>query len=110
MNRAASYPGPMPKHEDNVYRAMRAMLCLSIGGRDGQDRRRPLETLLRSHGAGLVRRSDDRPQYSPQRAAEMQSIRADVLKRQPICRQEFGKMPSWAPDLPLADLLRTIRT
>jgi hypothetical protein len=39
-------------------------------------------------------------QYSPQRAADMQSVRADMLRAVRVCRQEFGKMPSWAPELP----------
>ena len=100
LARAASYPGPLPKHEDNVYRAMRAMLAIHIaaemGKADGVRSQRSCVAIEQGWSDASVIDT----QYSPQRAADLQSIRSDVLRAARLCRQEFGKMPSWAPDLP----------
>jgi hypothetical protein len=100
LNRAASYPGPMPRHEDNVYRAMRGVLYLNIavemGAADGSRSKRSCEAIEK--GWADVSLIDT--QYSPQRAADMQSIRSDVLRAVRVCREDFGKTPAWAPDLP----------
>jgi hypothetical protein len=100
LARAASYVGPLPKHEDNVYRAMRAMLAIHIaaemGKADGVRSQRSCVAIEQGWSdASLID-----TQYSPQRAADLQSIRSDMLRAARVCRQEFGKMPAWAPDLP----------
>jgi hypothetical protein len=100
VTRAASYPGSLPRHEDNVYRAMRAMLAIHIaaemGKADGVRSQRSCVAIEQGWSdASLID-----TQYSPQRAADLQSIRSDMLKVTRVCRQEFGKMPAWAPDLP----------
>jgi hypothetical protein len=100
LAKAASYLGPMPKHEDNVYRAMRAMLFINIGAElgkiDGVRSRRSCEAMEQAWSdASLID-----TQSSPQRVSELSGVRSDVLKAVRVCRQDFGKMPSWAPDLP----------
>ncbi|HEV7692347.1 MAG TPA: hypothetical protein VGO52_16035 [Hyphomonadaceae bacterium] len=100
LAKAASYVGPLPKHEDNVYRAMRAMLAIHIasemGKADGVRSQRSCVVIEQGWSDASVIDT----QYSPQRAADLQSIRSDMLRAARVCRQEFGKMPSYAPDLP----------
>jgi hypothetical protein len=100
LAKAASYVGPMPKHEDNVYRAMRGIIFSMIGGEmgrlDGVRSRRSCEAIESAWtDVAMIDTS-----YSPERAADMKSIRDDTLKAIRLCRSEFGKMPTWAPDLP----------
>jgi cyanate permease len=100
LNKAASYTGPQPAHENNVYRAMRALLAIHIasemGKADGVRSQRSCVAIEQGWSDASVIDT----QYSPQRAADMQSIRSDMLRAVRVCRQEFGKMPAWAPDLP----------
>jgi hypothetical protein len=100
VNKAASHVGPLPKHEDNVYRAMRGMLFLSIaaemGKADGARSKRSCESIEKAWiDVSLID-----TQYSPERAADLQSIKSEIVKAARVCNREFGKIQPWTPDLP----------
>jgi len=100
LNKAASYAGPLPAHENNVYRAMRATIAMSIASEMGQaDNMRSQRSCVAIEQGWLDASTIDLS-ASPGRAAELAQIRTGILKAARSCRQDFGPMPSYALALP----------
>jgi hypothetical protein len=100
VTRAASYAGPLPKHEDNVYRAMRAVVAIAIASEMGQADHARSKRSCDAIEQGWSDAALIDPQSSPQRVVEMQTVRTQMLSAVRMCRQSFGPAPSWAPELP----------
>jgi len=95
--RAAQEPTLQPDNEQNVYRTMRSFITINIGVEMGKaDGARSQRSCLQMEQAWMEA-SRIQPSYSPNRAAEMTSIRDSALAMVRKCREEFGAQSPWTP-------------